>query len=84
MVMVVDRSIWEVFLNQGSSSATMTFFPAGFLDTIVVRTSGVNKGAKVSVSIYELDSAWASEENGNGFVTGNSTQSVRRSVGYQH
>jgi beta-fructofuranosidase len=84
MVMVVDRSIWEVFLNQGSSSATMTFFPAGVLDTIVVRTSGVNKGAKVSVSIYELDSAWASEENGNGVVIGNSTQSVRRSVDYQH
>lgn len=84
MVMVVDRSTWEVFLNQGSSSATMTFFPAGALDTVVVRTSGVNTGAKVSVSVYELDSAWLSEENGNGIVMGNSTQSVRRNVGYQH
>ena len=45
MLMVVDRSVWEVFLNQGTSSATQTFFPDGALDTIVVRCAGVNAGA---------------------------------------
>lgn len=77
MLMVVDRSVWEVFLNQGTSSATLTFFPEGAMDTVFVRSSGVNAEAIVSVSVYELESAWKSEENGNGVVSGNSTQASR-------
>ena len=81
---VLDRSILEVFLDNGAASATSTFFPGGELDTVILATRDLSHGIGVSAEIFGLQSAWAAQEEGkNGTVKGNLTtmakgQRVRR------
>lgn len=81
---VIDRSILEVFLDNGLRSATTTFFPEGELDTVIIATAGLNPGVKVEAAVWGLKSAWASQQNANGTVVGNLTargiadQKIRR------
>lgn len=70
---VIDRSILEVFINGGESSATVSFFPEQALDTIEITSSGLNPGVRVNAAVYGLNSAWASLEDASGIVTGNIT-----------
>jgi beta-fructofuranosidase len=84
---VMDRSILEVFLDRGRNSAIMTFFPEGDLDTMDMRTDGLNEGVGVSVAVWGLKSTWAAQAGEDGVVygnmttsRGNSTQAVRRDM----
>ena len=85
---VIDRSLLEVFLDGGQRSATLSFFPEGELDLLVVSTLGLNEGVGVSVEVWGLQSAWMVEEVGmgngtvvgNSTMVGNSTQMARRNV----
>lgn len=83
---ILDRSILEVFLDGGRNSATLTFYPEGILDTMEVRTAGLNEGVGVSVEVWGLKSTWAPQMAvdgmvyGNTTVGGNSTQRVRRDL----
>ncbi|TVY73325.1 Invertase, partial [Lachnellula suecica] len=43
---VIDRSILEVFLDGGRNSAIMTFYPEGELDTMELRTGGLDEGVQ--------------------------------------
>ena len=70
---VIDRSILEVFLDNGLRSATTTFFAEDSLDTVIIATGGLNPGVKVSAKIWGLKSAWASQADANGTVVGNIT-----------
>ena len=82
MLMVVDRSVWEVFLMGGEKSATQTFFPTALLDEVEVSVGGLNEAAEISVGVWELESAWTREADDEGMVSGNNTaQRVRRSGG---
>ncbi|KAL8801452.1 MAG: hypothetical protein Q9223_001771 [Gallowayella weberi] len=85
---VIDRSIIEVFLDNGLRSATTTFFPDGMLDTLMISTRELNPGVQVSAAVYGLTSTWTSLENSNGTVAGNVTmgsQRVRRdTLGHIH
>lgn len=87
MLMVVDRSVWEVFLMGGEKSATQTFFPTALLDEVEVSIGGLNEDAQISVGVWELASAWGREEDDEGIVSGNNTsrafQQVKRSGGRQ-
>lgn len=85
---VIDRSILEVFLDGGRSSATTTFFPEGMLDTLEIRTAGLNEGVNVSVMVWGLKSAWAEMASPDGTVYGNvtvanGTQAMPREMGRQ-
>lgn len=51
---VIDRSILEVFLDNGLRSATTTFFAEGLLDTLIVSTAELNPGVQVGVDVYGL------------------------------
>ncbi|KAL8806694.1 MAG: hypothetical protein Q9182_001222, partial [Xanthomendoza sp. 2 TL-2023] len=51
---VIDRSILEVFLDNGLRSATTTFFPDGMLDTVMISTRDLNPGVQVSAAVYGL------------------------------
>ena len=81
---VLDRSILEVFLNNGEKAGTMVFFPEEGLDTLIIGTNDLNGGTTVSAEVFGLQSTWTSQEvgNGNGTVLGNvtlaSSQRVRR------
>jgi beta-fructofuranosidase len=78
MSAVLDRSIFEVFLMGGSQAATITIFPEYPLDTLIVKTGGLNQEAKVSVAVWGLDSAWKGYENATGTVVGNVTMEAKR------
>ncbi|KAL8784224.1 MAG: hypothetical protein Q9213_004116 [Squamulea squamosa] len=75
---VIDRSILEVFLDNGLRSATTTFFAEGLLDTLIISTRELNPGVQVSAEVFGLNSAWAPLENMNGTVAGNVTMSGQR------
>ena len=70
---VLDRSLFEVFINGGEQSATTTIFPEQPLDLMVLRTAELNAGVKVSVKVWGLDSGWARYEDKSGTVVGNVT-----------
>ena len=72
---VLDRSILEVFLNNGEKAGTLIFFAQGELDTLIIGTNDLNDGTTVSAEVFGLQSTWTSEEvgNGNGTVLGNVT-----------
>ncbi|KAF7879417.1 hypothetical protein EAF04_000613 [Stromatinia cepivora] len=70
---VIDRSILEVFVDGGRSSATITFFPEGILDTVEVSAGGLNAGVIVDAKIYGLDDAWGAMASKDGIVYGNVT-----------
>ena len=80
---VLDRSLWEVFLLGGTRSATLGYFAEEALDILMVRCAGVNEGAEVSVGVWELDSVWAGEKDSTGAVgrggSGNETRKRKRS-----
>ena len=74
LLAVIDRSILEVFLDNGVGAATVSFFPEGELDTLVLGTAGLSDGVRVTAEIYGLKSTWAGQGSGNnGTVLGNLT-----------
>lgn len=81
---VLDRSVFEVFLNNGAKAGTMTFFTEGTLDTVIIGTNDLNPGVGVTAEVFGLQSGWTSQESANGTVAGNVTlssmagQKVRR------
>ena len=76
---VIDRSIFEVFLDGGQRSATATFFPEGEMDTLVVGAAGISVSVGVSVEVWGLSSTWTGMEGGNGTVTMVQGQKMGRS-----
>lgn len=82
VLVVIDRSILEVFLDNGLRSATATFFPQGSLDTLLIKMGELSPGVGVAVEVWGLESTWEEEGAGNGTVLGNRTmgggQMVRR------
>lgn len=70
---IVDRSILEMFLNEGERSATSVFFPEDRMDGLSIVIDGINEAAGVEIVVRGLKSAWAAEESIDGYVTGNMT-----------
>ena len=88
---VLDRSILEVFLNNGEKAGTMIFFTEGMLDTLIIGSGDLNVGTGVAAEVYGLGSTWVGQEGVNGTVVGNVTramaeeQKVRRDgLGHLH
>ena len=51
---VIDRSIIEVFLDNGLRSATTSFFAEGMLDTLAISTRELSPGVRVGADLYGL------------------------------
>ncbi|MCJ1272635.1 hypothetical protein MMC21_000421 [Puttea exsequens] len=75
---VIDRSILEIYLNNGEKAGTMIFFPQGELDTLIIGTNDLNPGIGVSAEVYGLGSTWAGQESSNGTVKGNVTMAAQK------
>lgn len=73
MTAVIDRSIFEVFLDGGAEAATVTFFPTQPLTNLAVSTADIPDGVTINVAVYAVNSAWAQYENEQGTVEGNVT-----------
>ncbi|KAJ8109013.1 hypothetical protein ONZ43_g6256 [Nemania bipapillata] len=76
MKAVIDRSIFEVFVDRGIHTGTTVFYPQQPL-TALNLTSSLPAGARVSVDIWSLKSAWAQYEDKQGLVVGNVTHAVK-------
>ncbi|TGJ88571.1 hypothetical protein E0Z10_g263 [Xylaria hypoxylon] len=85
MKAVIDRSIFEVFVDRGFHTGTVVFYPSQPL-TALNLASRLPAGASVSVDIWSLKRSWAEFENEQGTVLGNVTSSgnstSRRSMVY--
>lgn len=73
MTGVIDRSIFEAFLDGGVDSVTNTFFATEPLTLMILSTTDLPAGVIVSVSVHALESAWQELEGKDGFVQGNQT-----------
>ena len=63
---VIDRTILEVYLNEGAEAGTMIFFPTRRLDTIIVETEGLGKRVRVDWEARALKSGWDAASAGHG------------------
>ncbi|KAM0715892.1 hypothetical protein Q7P37_008406 [Cladosporium fusiforme] len=72
---VIDRSIFEVFVNGAEQSGTMTFYATRPLDTMRLAAAGIASNATVSVGVWALEDTWEGQANENGTVLGNVTTS---------
>jgi len=80
MQAVIDRSILEVFVDQGVHAATVLFFPEGEpLSLAYIKSQDMPSGTEVSIAVWALKSAWAEYENENGTVFGNVTTTANGS-----
>jgi beta-fructofuranosidase len=73
MIAVIDRSIFEVFIDGGAEVATVTFFPTQPLTSLAVSSANIPDGMTINVAVYAIESAWAQYENEQGTVVGNVT-----------
>ncbi|KAI1355865.1 glycosyl hydrolase [Xylaria sp. FL0043] len=74
MKAVIDRSIFEVFVDRGIHAATVVFYPLQPLTNLNL-AARLPSGACVSINVWALKSAWAQFENEQGIVLGNVTES---------
>ncbi|KAI0906079.1 glycosyl hydrolase [Ustulina deusta] len=72
MKAVIDRSIFEVFIDRGVHTGTVVFYPLQPLTTLNL-AARLHSGAHISVNVWSLKSAWAEFENEQGVVLGNVT-----------
>jgi len=78
---IIDRSIIEVFLNEGELGATAVFFPTQPLDTMMLRVAGLNETVIASVGVWSLKAAWLNQADANGTVSGNTTEGSSAMLG---
>jgi beta-fructofuranosidase len=55
---VIDRSIMDVFLDQGARSATSIFFSKGALDTLELATDSLADEVTIETDVWGLTSTW--------------------------
>ena len=60
LVGVFDRSMLEVFVNEGAHSATMLVFPDSPVGSMKVATGGLPEGTQVNLEVNGLESTWQS------------------------
>ncbi|KAJ4339186.1 Invertase [Didymella glomerata] len=80
---IIDRSIIEIFLNGGEAAATSVFFPDRPLDTMILKTAGLNETVTASVAVWSLKATWLDQANSNDTVYGNITTGGGNSTSYK-
>ncbi|KAK8004559.1 VMS1-like protein [Apiospora arundinis] len=77
---VIDRSMYEVFLDGGRHAATVLLYPTQPLTVVNVAARDLPAGAKVSVGVWALKSTWAGQANEQGTVMGNVTTTTTKAA----
>lgn len=86
---MIDRSIFECFIDGGARSVTQTFFPTEPLTQMTLSTAYILDDMEISIAVYALQSAWVEYENEDGIVEGNGTDRsddndmMKRYMGYK-
>lgn len=73
---LIDRTMAEVYVNNGVQNGNMIFFPTSPFNTMHLSGLFLPKGVTLSVSVWGLKDQWASQENADGLVLGNTTITV--------
>ncbi|KAK8857298.1 glycosyl hydrolase [Apiospora arundinis] len=81
---VIDRSMYEVFLDGGRHAATVLLYPTQPLTMVNVAARDLPAGAKVSVGVWALKSTWAGQANEQGTVMGNVTTTTKAASSKRH
>lgn len=82
---VIDRSVFEVFLNGGERSGTSSFFSEEPLTILSIASSEVTpSNMTVSVTVWELLSTWREQEDAFGIVLGNTTSTTENVTKREH
>ena len=81
---IIDRSLYETFIGDGSLSSTTSFFATSPLTLMTFATNAIPAGVSVSARVYELKSTWEPQEDENGLVYGNVTQGGTESRQRRH
>lgn len=84
LIGVIDRSIFEAFLDRGKRSGTVSFYPTEPLTQMTLSTVNVLEGMEISVEVRAIKSAWARYENEQGTVVGNVTASANTAMAERH
>lgn len=71
---VIDRSIFEAFIDGGAQGATVSFYPTEPLTELAITAANILDGMTINVGVYAINSAWARYENEQGTVLGNVTE----------
>ncbi|KAM0716612.1 hypothetical protein Q7P37_008057 [Cladosporium fusiforme] len=66
---VIDRSIFEVYIDRGIHAGTMLFYPDQPLTLLNVASKDLSKDAKVELAVWALESGWEKHAGNNGSVT---------------
>lgn len=66
---VIDRSIFEVYIDRGIHAGTMLFYPDQPLTLLNVASKDLSKDAKVELAVWGLESGWENHAGTNGSVT---------------
>jgi beta-fructofuranosidase len=82
LIGVIDRSIFEVFLDGGTRSATTTLFPNEPLTQMTLGTANILDAMTISVSVTAIKSAWADMADEQGIVHGNVTDNGNKTKRY--
>jgi beta-fructofuranosidase len=61
---VIDRSMYEVFLDGGVHAGTVLFYPTELLTVLSLSTSDLPPGTQVSVAVWGLKSTWTEAKDG--------------------
>lgn len=72
---LVDRTMAEVFVNNGIQNGNMIYFPTSPLDTMHLSGLFLPKGVTLSVSVWGVKDQWESQQSADGLVLGNTTAS---------
>ena len=74
MTAIIDRSVYEVFVDGGIHAGTVLFYPTQPLTVVSIGTEQLPVGTRVDVAVWSLKSAWAQSEDETGIVVGNVTE----------
>jgi beta-fructofuranosidase len=74
MDVVIDRSMIEVFLDNGVRSATALYFSTGRMDTLSLGSGELDDDVRVEAEVWGLQSVWSAD---SGDVHGNLSQIVQ-------
>lgn len=55
---VIDRSVLELFIDDGAFSGTSLFFPSEPLSNFTLASAGMPEGTRVKIAVWELSSTW--------------------------
>lgn len=71
---VIDRSIFEVFVDRGIHAATVLYYPDEPLTLLSVASRDLSPNAKVDLAVWSLESGWADTAEATPAQSGNYTR----------